>query len=115
MQVADARFAGTIEWREYATHETAIVITRGIETVMVATVHLSAWGQPDAPEGRVWLKTWGGHAGIDRALVEAGVVERFDPAAGDVEAWGGYGHSCRAVLMRLTPAALADLSQAMAA
>src|SRR5580658_4593005 len=99
--------SGSVEFARYAsTGETSIRIVDEGEPVCVATVNIEEWGAVPAPAGCVWIKTWSENEGIDRALADAGVVERhwID------EFWGGHGGSCRAVLARLTPAALAELA-----
>lgn len=96
---------GEVLFAQYATGETAIQITSLEGTVAVATVNLQAWGVDRAPPGHVWVKTWSENEGMDKALIAGGVVEP-KPV---VDAMGGYGHTCRAVLFKLTPAALAEL------
>lgn len=106
MQVHDLKngLSGTVRWGFYRTGEIAITIVDEGELIATATVNLEEWGADQAPADCVWIKAWSENDGMDRALADAGVVERhwID------EVWGGYGGGCRAVLARLTPAALAD-------
>ncbi len=111
MQVHNLKYglSGDIEFAQYATGETAIRITGPEGLIATATVNIEEWGAPPAPRGRIWVKTWSENAGMDEALIAAGVCEPFSPSCRDVEVYGGYGNSCVAVSLRLTPAALAEL------
>lgn len=110
MQVYGLKYGhgGTVEFARYqSTGEIAIrIIGDDGQPACVATVNIEQWGCDPAPAGHVWLKTWSENDGVDRALADAGVIER-KPVK---EVWGGYADKCRAALHALTPAALAELA-----
>lgn len=88
---------GTVVILQYANGGTALqVVDDQREPQYTATVNI-----PDAPlpPDCVWLKGWSENEGVPQALKAAGVVELL-----------GASHPCgfaRAIMARLTPAALA--------
>jgi hypothetical protein len=108
MQVHNLKYgmSGEVRFGRYASGELAIAIVNDGEMQARATVCLEGWGVDAASDGHVWVKTWSENEGMDRALADAGVIERHFVD----EAWGGYDGKCRAVLAKLTPAALAELA-----
>ena len=94
--------AGDIEFAAYGNGETAIIVTRDGEREYVATVNLEGLGALEPGPGQIWVKTWSENVGVEEALMDAGIAtpthQRF--------ACGPY--DAIAVLMDLTPAALAE-------
>ena len=107
MDIDHPRFGGQVVFAQYGTGETAIIIEREGQRIAVATVNLEGWGVPRAGPGEVWIKAWSENEGMARALAGAGIIDRHWLE----EVWGGFAGSCRAVLAKLTPAALAELAE----
>lgn len=108
MQVHNLKYglSGDVKFGRYLRDQIAIIIENDGERIAVATVNLEGWGALDPPEGHCWIKTWSENEGIDLALERAGVVELTKSTL-----LGGYGNSCKAVLAKLTPAALTELAE----
>ena len=100
---------GDVHFAAYGTGETALRIFERGEFIATATINIEEWGAPPADRGRLWVKTWAENEGMDAALIDSGVCLPFSELCGDAEFYGGHEASCRAVLLRLSPAAMAEL------
>lgn len=96
--------SGDVSFAQYVNGQTALrIVGEDGEQVAICTVNLEALGALDFGPNKIWVKTWSENEGINLDLARAGVAT----STGIEFAVNVYGSV--AVLMDLTPAAIAEL------